>query len=272
VKDRTCKKPSIKERQIIMEQKKITEMEQAFSRVRENIAAAMSRRRPGVGTGEVRLLAATKTVQPEEILYAVRNLGLTLIGENRTSELTEKYPQMEGQCEQHFIGHLQTNKVKQVVGRVSVIESVDSDRLAAEIDRHSARLGIVTDILVEVNSGREENKGGILPEDVLGAAERFAQYEHIRVRGMMTMAPVCAQKEEYRKYFRETYQIFIDFLEKNKHNIIEPVLSMGMSDSYEIAVEEGATEVRVGSALFGRRIYAGAVPPAENSVDQNTKI
>lgn len=222
-----------------------------YSRVQENISEAMARRR--VGSGPVRLLAATKTVQPDAILYAVDHLGLSLIGENRTTELVEKYPALEGRVEQHFIGHLQTNKVKQVVGRVSLIESVDSLRLAQEISRRSEMLGITTDILVEINSGREENKGGVLPEDARAAVRDFDALAGIRVRGLMTMAPVCANIEDSRKYFRETYAIFIDIFEKNKHNIIEPILSMGMSSTYGIAIEEGATEVRVGQAIFGRR-------------------
>jgi pyridoxal phosphate enzyme (YggS family) len=252
-----------------MTQEKITQITDSFAAVRARMDAALARRRPGVGiTDHVDLLAATKTVPPEEILFAVKNLGLTLIGENRESELTEKYPALEGQCTQHFIGHLQTNKIRRVVGKVAMIESVDSDHLAAEIERRSAALGITTDILVEVNSGREENKGGILPENVLAAAEQFQQYPHLRVRGLMTMAPLCAEKEAYRKYFRETYAIFIDFLSKNKHNIIEPVLSMGMSDSFEIAVEEGATQVRVGSALFGRRLY----PPKNETAQESSQL
>ena len=221
-----------------------------YRRVRENMENAMARR--CVGHGPVRLLAATKTVPPEEILFAAEHLGLDLIGENRAVELIDKYPALEGKIEQHFIGHLQTNKVKQVVGRVSMIESVDSLRLAQEISRSTA-LGIVTDILVEVNSGREENKGGVLPEAVRDAVRDFGALEGIRVRGLMTMAPVCAQIEDSRKYFRETYEIFIDIFEKNTHNIIEPVLSMGMSSTYAIAIEEGATEVRVGQAIFGHR-------------------
>ena len=225
-----------------------------YRRVCANIDAAIARRRPGIPDTPVRLLAATKTVPPEEILYA-RSLGLTLIGENRAVELGAKYDALNGQLEQHFIGHLQTNKVRQVVGRVSMIESVDSERLAAEIDRRSESLGITTDILLELNSGREENKGGIFPEKAEAAIRRLSEFGHLRLCGIMTMAPVCAQKEDYRKYFRETYEVFIDFFAKNKHNIIEPVLSMGMSDSYEIAVEEGATEVRVGSAIFGVRAY-----------------
>ena len=222
-----------------------------YRRVQENINESMARRR--VGSGPVRLLAATKTVQPDAILFAVDHLGLSLIGENRTTELVEKYPALEGRVEQHFIGHLQTNKVKQVVGRVSLIESVDSLRLAQEISRRSEMLGITTDILVEINSGREENKGGVLPEDARAAVRDFDALAGIRVRGLMTMAPVCANIEDSRKYFRETYAIFIDIFEKNKHNIIEPILSMGMSSTYGIAIEEGATEVRVGQAIFGRR-------------------
>ena len=222
-----------------------------YRRVQENINEAMARRR--AGNGPVRLLAATKTVQPDAILFAVDHLGLSLIGENRTTELVEKYPALEGRVEQHFIGHLQTNKVKQVVGRVSLIESVDSLRLAQEISRRSEMLGITTDILVEINSGREENKGGVLPEDARAAVRDFDTLSGIRVRGLMTMAPGCANIEDSRKYFRETYAIFIDIFEKNKHNIIEPILSMGMSSTYGIAIEEGATEVRVGQAIFGRR-------------------
>lgn len=237
-------------------QREITEN---YLRVKENIERAKERRR--AGTGEVRLLAATKTVPPEDILFATRTLGLDLIGENRTSELTEKHPALAGEVEQHFIGHLQTNKVSKVVGRVSVIESVDSLRLAAEIDRRSRMLGIVSDILVEVNSGREENKGGVMPEEVFSFCEKLEAFSALRVRGMMTMGAAGAEKEEFRKFFQETYGIFIDFFTKKSHNIIEPVfslppiLSMGMSDSYEIAVEEGATEVRVGSAIFGKRAY-----------------
>ena len=222
-----------------------------YRRVQDNIREAMAKRR--AGSGPVRLLAATKTVQPDAILFAVDHLGLDLIGENRTTELVEKYPALEGRVEQHFIGHLQTNKVKQVVGRVSLIESVDSLRLAQEIGRRSEMLGITTDILVEINSGREPNKGGVMPENARDAVREFGLLSGIRVRGLMTMAPVCANIEDSRKYFRETYAIFIDIFEKNKHNIIEPILSMGMSSTYGIAIEEGATEVRVGQAIFGCR-------------------
>lgn len=230
-----------------------------FSTVRERIDRALARRQAaGKTVRQVRLLAATKTVPAEEILLAAECAGLSLIGENKVGELLEKFPLLDGKLEQHLIGHLQTNKVRQVVGKVSLIESVDSERLAAEIEKRSAALGIVSDVLLEVNSGREENKGGVFPEDFAQLLAICQSFPHLRVRGVMTMAPVCTEKENYRKYFQETYGLFIDFLGKNTHNIIEPVLSMGMSDSYEIAVEEGATEVRVGSALFGRRSYGTA--------------
>ena len=233
-----------------------THIAENYRQVQENIASALARRR--AGRGPVRLLAATKTVPPEEILFAKEVLGLDLIGENRTTELIDKYPALEGKIEQHFIGHLQTNKVKQVVGRVSVIESVDSLRLAEEISRRSIALGITSDILVEINSGREENKGGVLPEEARDAVRNFGALPGIRVRGLMTMAPVCDNIEDSRKYFKETYAIFIDIFTKNKHNIREPVfscppvLSMGMSDSYRVAAEEGATQLRIGRALFRR--------------------
>ncbi len=235
------------------------EIAENYRTVKENIERALDRRK--AGTGGVRLLAATKTVPPEDILFAVSELGLDLIGENRVAELTEKLPRLDGKVEQHFIGHLQTNKVQKVVGHVSVIESVDSLRLAAEIDRRSKKLGIVTDILAEVNIGREENKSGVLPEDVCSFCADLGEFSSLRLRGLMTMAPAMTEKEKFRKYFQETYGIFIDIFTKKSHNIIEPVLSlppilsMGMSDSYEIAAEEGATEVRVGSAIFGRRNY-----------------
>ncbi len=228
------------------------EIRENYKQVMENIERAKLKRESKM---PVTLLAATKTVPAEEILFAKEELGLTLAGENKVNELLSKYDALNGKIDLHMIGHLQTNKVKQVVGRVSMIESLDSIRLAEEINKRSLEHGIVTDVLVEINSGREEAKGGIMPEDTEAFLASLTDFPGIRVRGIMTMAPNLPEKEEYRKYFRETYQIFIDILQKKSHNIIEPVLSMGMSDSYEIAVEEGATEVRVGSAIFGKRIY-----------------
>lgn len=204
---------------------------------------------------EVTLLAATKTVPAEEIAYAVEELGLAAAGENKVQEFLSKYDDLRGKCPLHIIGHLQTNKVKSIIGKVDMIQSVDSVRLADEIAKRSREMGVVTDVLCEINIGREENKGGIMPEEAEELGERLLETEGIRLRGFMTMAPVCENFDEYRKYFSKTYDIYLDFLGKKSHNIIEPILSMGMSDSFEAAVMEGATLVRVGSSIFGGRYY-----------------
>ena len=203
----------------------------------------------------VSVLLATKTVAPEDILFAADTLGYRLVGENRVPELLSKYEALKDHTDMHLIGHLQTNKVKSVVGKVSLIESVDSERLAREIDKASAALGIVSDVLVEINIGREEAKGGIMPECADEFFAKLSEFKNIRPCGIMTMAPRCDEKSDYRKYFSKTYKIFIDISEKYLYNIIEPVLSMGMSESFEEAVAEGATEVRLGSAVFGARVY-----------------
>ena len=227
------------------------EITENFKRVRENIAAAVQRR----GGGDVTLLAATKTVPAEDILFAAENLGLTAAGENRQQEFTEKYPALSGALDCQFIGHLQTNKAKFIVGKASLIHSVDSLHLAERIGSLASAAGIVQDVLIEINIGREEAKSGFLPEEAAEAEARISELPGVRTRGIMVMAPVCSEKDEYRKYFRETYSIFIDIFQKKSHNIRECILSMGMSDSYVEAIEEGATLVRVGSALFGRRNY-----------------
>lgn len=221
-----------------------------FARVRENLERAAEK----AGKKTPLLIAATKTVPVEVINFAASELGLTDIGENRVQELTEKYDSLDKSLNVHFIGTLQTNKVHSVVGKASVIHSVDSVKLAREIDRVSKKTGVVTDVLCEVNIGREEAKGGVMPEDAVPFALEIEELESIFVRGVMTMAPKCVEKTDYLKYFEETYAIFVDFLRKTRHNIIEPVLSMGMSDSYEYAAASGATAVRVGRALFGERL------------------
>ena len=207
---------------------------------------------------EVNVLLATKTVPPEDVIFAADELGYRLAGENRVTELLSKYDALKDHVDMHLIGHLQTNKVKSVVGKVSLIESVDSVRLAREIDRVSELRGVTSDVLVEINIGREESKGGVMPEDTDALFAELSEFRFIRPVGIMTMAPKCDKKDDYRKFFSKTYGIFLDISEKYLYNIIEPVLSMGMSDSYEEAVIEGATEVRIGSAVFGARIYNNA--------------
>lgn len=223
-----------------------------YMRVMEKIEAAKAR---SPYHQEVTLLAATKTVPAEEIIFAIEELGLPVAGENKVQEFLSKYDDLKGRCPLHIIGHLQTNKVKSIVGKVDMIQSVDSIRLAEEIAKRSREKGIVTDVLCEINIGREENKGGIMPEETEEFVSRLVETEGIRLRGLMTMAPVCEKNDEYKKYFSKTYDIYLDILGKKSHNIIEPILSMGMSDSYEVAIEEGANLVRVGSSIFGSRFY-----------------
>lgn len=196
----------------------------------------------------VTLLCATKTQAVEDINYLI-SLGCKYIGENRVNELLEKYEQYDKGAELHFIGTLQKNKVKYIIDKVSLIHSVDSIGLLEEINKRAEKIGKIMDILLEVNSGREENKGGILPENVCEFYEKAKSYSNIRVRGLMTMAPRCDTKEEYLKYFDLTKQLF-DKLFGNDKNAI---LSMGMSESYKYAIEAGATLVRVGSGIFGAR-------------------
>lgn len=198
----------------------------------------------------VTLLAATKMQTVEDINYLI-SLGCTHIGENRVNELTEKYEFYDKGAELHFIGTLQTNKVKYIIDKVSLIHSVDTVGLLKEINKRAEKIGKVMDILLEVNSGKEENKSGIMPEDVREFYELTKEYKNIRVRGLMTMAPRCNSREEYLKYFSLTKELF-DELFKNDENAI---LSMGMSESYKYAIEAGATMVRIGSSIFGKRDY-----------------
>ncbi|MCQ2456731.1 MAG: YggS family pyridoxal phosphate-dependent enzyme [Clostridia bacterium] len=228
-----------------------------FKAVRENIDRAAENRKENFSDGlGVSLLAATKTVPAEDVVFAAEHCGLTLAGENRVQEFTAKYdtvkPHLDGY---HFIGHLQTNKVKSIVGKTELIHSVGSLHLAEALDRAAAAQGIVQPVLAEINIAAEESKSGFLPDDALHVLDEFDAFSSLKLCGIMTMGPADAEKSALRKYFRETYQIFIDFFAKKRHNIIEAVLSMGMSDSYVDAIEEGATVVRVGSALFGKRNY-----------------
>lgn len=235
---------------------KMTREEQIKDNLRcisERVERAAEKR--GVDRKDIGILLATKTVPANEIIYASDVLGYRLAGENRVAELCEKYDLVKDHVDMHMIGHLQTNKVKNVVGKVSLIESVDSIRLAEEINRISEKVGHVTDILAEINIGREEAKGGLLEENVDEFFEKIKELPFVRPIGIMTMAPKCEKKSDYRRYFGKTYKIFLDISEKYLYNIIKPVLSMGMSDSFEEAILEGATEVRVGSAVFGNRIY-----------------
>ena len=200
--------------------------------------------------GKVTLLAATKMQSVEDINYLI-SLGVNTIGENRVNELTEKYDLYDKRASVHFIGTLQKNKVKYIIDKVDLIHSVDSLSLIEEIDKRAASKGKIMNVLIEVNSGKEEAKGGVMPEDVCDFVEKARKFSSICVKGLMTMGPKCENKEEYLKYFLITKQLFDKIFYEDK----DAVLSMGMSDSYEYAVRAGATLVRVGSAIFGERKY-----------------
>lgn len=201
-------------------------------------------------TGRARLLIATKMQSCEDINCLIEN-GADLIGENKVNELTEKYEGYDKRAELHFIGTLQSNKVKYIVDKVSLIHSVDKLSLLQEIDKRAGKIGKIMDVLLEVNSGKEESKGGIFPEDVADFYEKAKEFRNVRVRGLMTMAPKCQSREEYLKYFGLTREIFDSLFGNDK----DAILSMGMSDSYVYALEAGANLVRVGSKIFGERKY-----------------
>ena len=197
----------------------------------------------------------TKTVDAERINAAIR-LGVNEIGENRVQEFLGKRADLELQGVQaHLIGHLQTNKVRQIVGKVQMIQSVDSLRVAQAIHRCSKEQGIVTPILVEVNIGGEEAKSGIAPVELERLLTDIAPLDGIQVRGLMTVPPILEKEREKREIFSKMYQLFVDIGAKNIDNIGMQILSMGMSDDYREAILEGSTMVRIGSALFGKRNY-----------------
>lgn len=231
------------------------ELHDNYMRVLEKIENAKAKRTVNTDR-DVQLLAATKTVAAEDITFLVENYGLRLCGENHAQEFNAKYEAVTAAgAQMDFIGHLQTNKVKYIAGRAGLIHSVDSVRLAEEIDKKCSKLGVRQGILVEVNIGMEESKTGIAPSEFERFMEEISGFSSLDVCGMMTMAPKCTENEEFRKYFQESCRIFLDFFAKKTHNIRKPVLSMGMSDSFECAIEEGSTMVRVGSAIFGSRKY-----------------
>ena len=219
-----------------------------LSEVRERIAEA--ERRAG-REGSVMLLPAVKYAEPAEIEYLYRHAGITQVGENRVQQMLEHIEAIDCEgLEFHFIGTLQTNKVKYIIDKVKMIHSLDSLKLAAEIDKQAKKKGIVVDVLVEVNCGEEENKSGLLPSEVEEFCLSLSQFGNIRHRGFMTMAPKCEKKEEYLKYFQQTYAQVLDIWTKKLHNIGRPIISMGMSDSFEEAIECGSDIVKVGRRLF----------------------
>ena len=221
--------------------------------VQERISEACAK--SGRAIEDVRLLAVTKTVDADRINQAI-SLGVRQIGENRVQEFLQKQQalHLDG-VEAHLIGHLQTNKVRQIVGQVQMIQSVDSERLATAISRVSEERGMVTPVLVEVNIGGEEAKSGVAPDRLEELLEKIHALRGIRVRGLMTVPPILTKESAKREIFSKMYQLFVDNRAKKLDNISMLDLSMGMSGDYVEAVMEGSTIVRVGSAIFGDRHY-----------------
>ena len=226
---------------------------ESVARVKANIAAAAEKagRRPE----DIYLVAASKMNDSGRVREAIA-AGIRICGENRVQEMVEKQAQgaYEG-AELHFIGHLQKNKVKQVVGLASLIQSADSLELIRVIDKTALSRGIIQDILLEVNIGAEASKSGFSPEELPSALDSIARLDAVRVRGLMTIPPICSSRQEIEPYFVQMKQLFIDICGKKYDNIRMDFLSMGMSADYEAAIACGANMVRVGSAIFGARIY-----------------
>ena len=219
----------------------------------ENISNAAAK--SGRDFKDITLLAATKTVSAEIINYAI-DLGIKCIGENRVQEFLSKYDDLNlNNINTHFIGHLQTNKVKQIVSKVDMIESVDSLRLAKEISLYSVKENVKTNVLIEVNIGREENKSGVYTENLVELLKNISTLDNINVKGLMAIPPKCDRNKDLQEYFSKMHEIFIDIKDKSIDNISMDVLSMGMSNDYTEAIIHGANTVRIGSALFGNRKY-----------------
>ncbi len=234
--------------------------EQRFSAIEENLkiindeiaeAAIKSGRNPG----DVDLMAVTKTVESRFINHAIAN-GISLIGENKVQEILLKEAELNLEnTKAHLIGHLQSNKVKKIVGKVDTIQSVDSVSIAKEIGKRSLEAGITTKILLEVNAGNEDSKFGFTHEELFERACEISEIDGVLINGLMCVAPICEKDDELRAVFSNMHRMFIDIGNKKIDNINMNVLSMGMSGDYKQAILEGANLVRVGSAIFGMRIY-----------------
>jgi pyridoxal phosphate enzyme (YggS family) len=211
-------------------------------------------KRAGRSREEVTLIAVSKT-KPLEMLQEIYGEGVRDFGENKVQELCDKMEQLPSDIRWHMIGHLQRNKVKYIVGKVALIHSVDTYRLAEEINIQAKKRGIIVPILVEVNIAGEKTKFGTTAEDAMLLVEEISKLENVRIKGLMTIAPFVENPEDNRLYFRKIKQLSVDITNKNIDNVSMEILSMGMTGDYEVAIEEGATMVRVGTGIFGARNY-----------------
>lgn len=223
--------------------------------VENNIKKACER--AGRKREEVTLIAVSKT-KPVKMIEKAAEWGALDFGENKVQELTDKLPQLPDTLSWHMIGHLQRNKVKYIIGKTKLIHSVDSLRLAQQIDEESKKAGVISNILIEVNVAGEESKFGVSMEETLPLISEISKMENIKILGLMTIAPYVENPEENRNYFQKLNELKVDIASKNIDNVCMEVLSMGMTNDYEVAIEEGATMVRVGTGIFGERETKGA--------------
>lgn len=227
-------------------------LKEQLEQVNQNIQKACDKSKRD--RNEVTLIAVSKT-KPIEVLQEAYDLGVRIFGENKVQELADKYAVLPKDIEWHMIGHLQTNKVKYIIDKVAMIHSVDSIKLAETIEKEAAKKDCIANILVEVNVAEEDSKFGLKVDEVLPFIEKISAFPHIRVKGLMTIAPFVENAEENRDIFAKLHKLSVDIDAKNIDNTSMSVLSMGMTNDYEVAVEEGATMVRVGTGIFGARNY-----------------
>ena len=220
--------------------------------VEQNIQTAC--KKAGRNRDEITLIAVSKT-KPLPMLQEVYDLNVRHFGENKVQELCDKYEQLPKDIAWHMIGHLQTNKVKYLIGKTTLIHSVDSLKLALEIEKQATKSDVIMDILVEVNIANEETKFGISETETLSLIKEIAKLPHVRIKGLMTIAPYVENPEENRCFFRQIKELAVDIDNQNIDNVSMSILSMGMTGDYMVAIEEGATIVRVGTGIFGERIY-----------------
>ena len=224
-----------------------------YDAIEARVSAACTR--AGRARSEVTLIAVSKT-KPVSMLQEAYDFGVRQFGENKVQELNVKIPALPSDIDWHMIGHLQRNKVKYIVGAVSLIHSVDSVRLAEEISAQSIKKNVISDILIEVNMAQEETKFGLDQSEVMEMVKAVSMLENIRIKGLMTIAPYVTDPEENRKYFRAIRELSVDIKNENIDNVSMSFLSMGMTGDFEVAIEEGATHVRVGTGIFGERDYS----------------
>lgn len=227
-------------------------LKENLANVEKNIEQAC--KNAGRSRDEVTLIAVSKT-KPVEMLQEIYDDNIRDFGENKVQELCSKMGQLPSDIRWHMIGHLQRNKVKYIVGKVELIHSVDTYRLAEEINIQAKKQNVIVPILVEVNIAHEESKFGISAEDAILLVEEISKLENIRIKGLMTIAPYVENPEDNRLYFRKIKQLSVDITNKNIDNVFMEILSMGMTGDYMVAIEEGATMVRVGTGIFGERNY-----------------